>query len=381
MSNIYQLGRTGRLYGAVESAYGTPATLVAGDALRHLNLKFASNPRNRVNSSERHIHPSQVYRMTRRESASWMVSGMVFPSGTLNTEPDMAFILEAMFGSKTNVTLATTVSASPAPTTTVFTVASATGLVVGDAVLVNVTGVGLQVRWITAINTLALTVAPALSAAPATSDTVKGCITYKLTTALGSSLNLAHYRTSVSYEIKGGAPESLKIMVDANDEVMFEASGPAKSRTRPAQTDPSTFTTAGTTPPSGLTGYLRSDATAEEFLKASFELKNGIDLDNVAFGTSQAQAMYRARKREVAVNVETMVSNDVTLLTLAEGTTDSALMVQCGLTQGSILAWYNPIVEFDVPDEPDADGVTQHAFKGIAKSAVAGNTELYLALA
>ena len=383
MPNTYQIGRLGRLYVALEpSAYGTAAVLAATDAVRHLNLKLDQNPRNRVNSPERHAHPSQLYRFTRRKTAEWMVSGIFYPSGTLNTLPDHDPILQTVFGARTNVTLSTTVSAAPAPTTTVFTVASAAGLAVGDAVLVNATSGGRQVRFITAIAGAALTVDPALSAAPASGDSVKGCITYKLATALlaNGSLNLAHYLTSMSWEIKGGAPESFKITFESNDEIMWEASGPAKNRVRPAQTDPTTFTTVGTTPPSGLTGYLRIGAAAEEFLKASFELKNGIELDNIAFGTADSQAMYRAKKREVECEFDTMVSDDITILDLAENTTDTVGLVQCGLTEGSIVAAYSPKIELETPDDPNDDETMQHSYKGICKGTT-GNDEFYLAVA
>ena len=118
MPNTYQIGRLGRVYVAQESAYGTAAVLAAGDAVRHLNVKLGQNPRNRVNSPERHAHPSQLYRFTRRKTADWMISGIFYPSGTINTVCDIDQILQAIFGSKTNVTLSTTVSAAPGPTTT-----------------------------------------------------------------------------------------------------------------------------------------------------------------------------------------------------------------------------------------------------------------------
>lgn len=385
MPNTYQIGRIGRLYGAQEASYGTSAVLAATDAVRHLNLAFGQNPRNRVNSPERHVHPSQIYRFNRRKTADWKVDGIFYPSGTLNTVPDLDFALEALFGSKTNVTLATTIAVGGAGTVSADTLTSAAGLAVGDGLVFTHQDGNTYVRWITAVNTGTgvTTWAPPLPAALSDGQAVKGCLTYKLTTALlaTGSLNWAHYRTNVSYEMNGCAPESLKIMVDANDEIRFEMGGPAQKRTRPAQTDPATFTVAGTTPPSGLTGYLRSDATAEEFLKASFELKNGIDLDNVAFGTSQAQAMFRRRKREVKIAVDTMVSNDTTLIDLAEASTDTALMVQCGLTPGSIIGWYCPVAELDTPTEPDNDETTVHAFSGLAKGSGAGNNELYLSCA
>lgn len=381
MPSVYQIGRVGRVYMAEEATYGTAATVVAGDAVRHLSVKLSQNPRNRVASPERHTHPSQIYKFTRRETASWMWRDILYPSGTLNTLPDVEPILLNGFGSKTNVTLSTTVSATPAPTTTVFTVASAAGLVAGDAVLVNATSGGRQVRFITAIAGAALTVAPALSAAPASGDSVKGCITYKLATAFQKALTIAHYLTSKSYEGRGAVVETLKFSVDANEEMMLEASGPMKTRARPAQTDPTTFTTAGTTPPSGLTASLRSGATAEEFLRASIEIANGFELDNVAAGTTNAQNAYRRGKRACKLTVDQRSSDDITIEDLAQNTTDWAGLLQQGLTEGSIIALYLPVVELEVPDDPDNEFELDHAYKGDLKASTAGNDEVSLALA
>lgn len=382
MPNTYQIGRTGRVYVAQESAYGTQASLVAGDAVRVIDgkVKFNQNPRNRVNSKERHAHPSQIYRHDRRKTADWMLGGVIFPSGTINTLPDMDPILKSVFGQVRNVTLSTT--ATGVPTTTTIPCASVTGLAVGDPVLVNIStgSAGRVVRWITAINTLTLTVAPAMPAAPASGDAVKGCVGYSFTTAPGASLNMANYLTSKSYEIAGGVPENLKLTFDSNDEISWEASGPARSRTRPAQTDPATHTVAGTTPPSGLTGSLRIGATAEEFIKASFEIKNGLELDNIAFGTSQAQAMYRKSKRAVTASIDARQSDDVTIEDLGDSNANTAALLQCGLTEGSIVAVYMPAMEIDTPEDADSDEERMHSFKALLKG-VTGNDEMYLAFA
>jgi hypothetical protein len=380
--NIYQIGRLGRVYVAQEPSFGTAATLAATDAVRVIDgkVKFNQNPRNRVNSKERHAHPSQIHRHDRRKTADWMLGGVTFPSGTLNTLPDMDPILKSVFGQVSNITLSTTATGSP--TTTTIPCASVTGLAVGQAVLVNIStaSTGRVVRWITAINTLTLTVAPAMPAAPAAGDTVKGCITYSFTTAPGSSLNMANYLTSKSYEIKGGVPENLKLTFDSNDEVSWEASGPAKARNRPAQTDPATYTVVGTTPPSGLTGSLRIGATAEEFVKASFEIKNGLELDNIAFGTSEAQAMYRKGKRAVTASIDARQSDDVTIEDLSESNANTAALLQCGTTEGSIVAVYMPTMEIDTPEDADSDEERMHSFKALLKG-TSGNDEMYLAFA
>lgn len=383
MPNTYQIGRLGRVYIAQESGgFGVSAALAAADAVRHLNVKLGQNPRNRVNSPERHAHPSQIYRFNRRKTADWMVSGIFYPSGVLNTLCDADPVLLSVFGSKTNVTLATTIAVGGAGTASADTLTSAAGLAVNDALLFSHQDGNKYVRFLTAVNTGTgvCTWAPALPSALSDGQAVKGCTTYKLATALSYSLNIAQYLTSMSFESNGCAPESLKITVDANDEVHWEASGPAQKRTRNAQADPATFTTVGTTPPSGLTGYLRVGATAEEFLKASFEIKNGVVLDNMAFGTSQAQAMYRSKKREVLASLDTMLSDDVSIFDLAEASTDMTALVQVGATEGSIIAIYAPVLELDTPDNQDADETMQHSYKGICKGTT-GNDELLLACA
>lgn len=382
MPNTYQLGRLGRTYAAKQSAYGTAPVLAATDAIRHLSVKLNANPRNRVDAPDRWAHPSQIARRTRRTTADWSLGGIFFPSGTLNTLPDHTDFLECGMGAVDNTTLSTTLSGSP--TTTTGTVASATGLAAGKAIQINIASgasAGTYVRWLTAATSgTALVWAPALPAAPVSGDTVKGCITYSLATALPNALTIAHYLTSVSKEGSGCVINQLKFMLDANDEIRWEASGPMAERLTAAQSDPATSTFVGSAPPSGLTASMRVGSSAYEFLKMGVTIENSMELDNFAAGTTKAQSYFRKNRRKVKIDVNTMFSSDVTLMTAAEGTTDTVILAQCGQTSGSIVALYAPIVEFDVPDDPDGDETNEHSFSGTAKGS-SGNDELYLALA
>ncbi len=386
---IYQIGRKGRVYAAVEATYGVAPGLAATDAVRHLNVSLNRKQRNRVNAPTRHVHPSQVYRRTRRGTADWIVGGEFFPAGVLNTLPDHSDFLEHGIGTKTNVTLGTTVSATPAPTATVFTVASVTGLVVRDAILINIAAgpsAGKYVRWISAIDTLQLTIEPALPAAPAAGDAVKGCITYKPATDLAKSLNIGHYLESISFQGYGAVVDQLRITFDANNEVMWEASGPMMKRTKNGDAghtpDPATFTVVGTTPPSGLTGELTFNGTEEDYLRAEFAISNAMALDNYAAGTSLARAFYRKGKRAVTVGVDSMVSDDVTMLTAADLNGDATVLVQSGDTEGSIIAVYCPIVELEELDHAgDSDEELNWKYSGLAKATIAGNNEIYVAVA
>jgi hypothetical protein len=383
MPNTYQIGRVGSVYAAKETTFGTAPTFAATDAIRHLMVKLGYNPRNRVNSPERLAHPSQVTRFTRRTTADWAFNGIFYPSGTLATLPDQTDFYECGLGAVQNPTPLSTTVAS-VPTTTGATLGSGTGLAVGQAVLINVTtgspATGRVVRFLTSVAGAVVTWAPALPQAPNVGDTVKSCVTYNLATALPNALRIGHYLTSVNYEGSGCVVDQLKFTLDANDEVRWEASGPMIERIRPAQSKPGAFTVVGSTPPSGLTGGMRVGAAAYEFLKAEFTITNAMELDNVAYGTAKAQAFYRKGKRSVEVAVNSMYSSDLTLLTAAEGTTDQAILAQTGQTEGSIIAMYCPLVEFEVPDDPDADETMELDYKGVAKGS-AGNDEFYLAVA
>src|ERR1700754_4099760 len=111
----YQLGRTGQVFVAKETTYGTAPGFAATDAIRHLAVKLGRK-KNRVDAPDRHTHPSQVYRRDRRESFEWSMGGILFPSGTLGTVPDMDPILECGLGAVRNVTLSTTVASGPTVT-------------------------------------------------------------------------------------------------------------------------------------------------------------------------------------------------------------------------------------------------------------------------
>lgn len=374
---IYQLGRTGQCYVKRESTYGVAPTFAATDAIRHLMAKLTWNPRNRVNAPDRYTHPSLLTRRTRRATAQWEMNGIFFPSGVLNTVPDHDEILFNAFGAQTNITLTTTFSGTP--TTTTGTVASSTGLTAGQGILIGISGV-LYVRVLTNVTGTNLTWTPALPTAPAAGDSCKGCLTYTLASALPQALTIAHYLTSLSMEMHGAQVDSLKLTLDANDEIRWDASGPAAERIRNAQAQPGAFTTVGTAPPSGLTATLRVGGVNYDILKLECDLTNGVKLDNVAAGTSKARNYYRETQRQVTFAIDAMYSDDTTLLDAGENTTDQVLLAQCGAAEGSIVGLYAPACEFEVPDDPDSDGTNTLSFKGVAKG-ISGNDELTLIVA
>jgi hypothetical protein len=384
MPPIYQIGRLGRVYVAKQSAFRTKPTFASSDALRHTNCQInISN--NRVGSPERFLDPSLRSKFTRRKTGTFTLGGLLYPSGTLNTLPDTDEIFECGLGSKRNVTLSTTIASGP--TTTGATLTSAAGLAVGDPILINVTtgtpATGRVLRWLLTVAGAVVTWDPPLPQAPATSDTVKGCIGYNLATALPNALEIGHYFTSISKEADGAVIDQLKLTLDANDEVKWNASGPIADRLTTAQSIPGSFTTVGTqAPPSGLVGYMRMGASAVDFLKVEITIDNAQEMDNFAFGTSTAQNYFRKNQRKVMAAVTAILSDSTTLMAAAENATDSnATAWQCGQTEGNIVGLYGPNLDFDVPDMPDGEEMLEITFNATMKATSAGNDELRVAIA
>ena len=379
-------GRYAHLYVAAETPYGTPPTLLATHAMRHVDFKV-SRPETRVPDPAKKASPGMVRQLARRTEASCSVDALIQPSGTLNTLGEADALLTHGMGAKSNITLSTTVSASPTPTTTVFTVAAVTGLVVGQAILVACTGgtyPGKYVRWITNIATLALTVAPALPQAPATSDVVKGCCTYSLANEMASSLCLAHYRTSDTVHsqiVKGAVAKNLAFSFEQNTEARLSASFQAKSRTKPAPTKPAAFTMVGTqNPPSGITGELYVASAAYKFIKLDAAIDTGVELRTDTFGFDSPESILMTGRRKVELTLAARLGDQAVIYDPAAAGTRVAIMMQTGFTEGNIIALYAPLVEFSVPDEDSPEDVPTWSFKGLCCESVDGqNDELRIA--
>ena len=380
-----KLGRQGQVYLVKESAYGSEECLAAGNALRHIEIGFAVDPFNRVTSPEKKQSPGPATRFDRKKSAelSTLVA-LLRPSGTLNTLPEIDPVLEAGFGSLTNVTLSTTVAAAPAPATTGATVVSAGELAEGDAVLIGIAGHPRTpfVRILTDVTGAALTWAPALPAAPSEGDAVKGGITYKLTTDLAVSLCIAHYVTAFRRELLGAGVNELGMVFDGNEEPRVSASGPASEQlTGTAQDEPGTFSTVGGNPPSGLIGELLIDDATYLFKSLEATISNGLLVRNQEYGVNAPSEIYRSGRREIGISMEAFAETESTLYDLAEAGTNVSLLKQTGKTEGNIIGIYAPKLDFKVPEMDDPDEETSWSFSAVAlESADGQNDELTLAL-
>lgn len=379
------IGRKGQVYLAKESGYGAEECLAAGNAVRHIEIQFGVDPFNRVTSPEKKQSPGPATRFDRKKSAelSTLVA-LLRPSGTLNTLAELDPVLEAAFGTLTNVSLSTTVEASPSPTTGGATVASAGTLAIGDAVLINIAGHPRTpfVRVLSGVTGAALTWEPALPAAPSAGDTLKGGITYKLTTDLAISLCIAHYLENFRRELLGAGINELAMAFDANEEARVTASGPASEQlTGTAQDEPGSFTTVGGNPPSGLIGELMIDDELYLFKNMEITISNGLVVRNQEYGVNAPSEIYRNGRREISMSLESFVETEGTLYDLAEAGTNVKVLKQTGKTEGNIIGIYAPKVEFKVPETDDPDEETSWSYTGLALETADGqNDELTLAL-
>lgn len=384
---VQPVGRKGQVYLKKEAAYGVEETLAATNALRHEENTFGFDPFNRVTSPEKKQSPGPANRFDRKKSAE-LASHVTFlrPGGALNTLPEMDPLLEAAFGSLTNRTESTTVLASPAPTTTTATVAAAGALAKGDAILITVTGqTGPFVRILTAVAGDALTWAPALPAAPASGDAVKGGITYKLTTDLAISLTIAHYLANGRHrELLGVGINQLTLAFDPNEEPRATASGPAKDQLSKAsvQAQPADFTAVGAAsgPPSGIIGDLWLNDVLYKFITGEVSIANALTVRNQEYGVNAATEIYRQGRREISLSLESFLGDDA-LYDLAEAGTNANYLLQTGRTEGNIVAVYAPLVEWKIPDQDDPDEEPKWSFTGMAlETADKQNDELTLAM-
>lgn len=379
----YQLGRLGQLLVGEEATYGTTPTLLATMAMRHLTYVPTFNPLNRVMSEEKRQTPGYAARFDRRMTAGWNLSAAYLrPSGAIKTIPECAKILEHGLGSVVVGTLTTTVLGTPTPTATVFTLASAAGLAVGEFVLIHLaagTAPGNYARVVTNIATAEITISPALPYAPAAADTVKTGVTYKLATNIAKSLSLARYLPDISFVTKGGVVNELTITANNNEEIRLSATGPAREQVQPAPALPG-FTTVGGNPPSGLVGGLLINGTAYPFMTGAIKLANNLELRNEEFGTDRPQGYYRNGFRAVTFSLEARVTDSMTVYALAEVGSNFELHLQTGLTEGNIVAVRAPVCQFEqTPDTPDDNGALAWSYAGVCLETT-GNDEFAIGL-
>lgn len=377
-----QIGRIGQMYPKKETTFGTVPALASTNACRHKSITFpGSDVKNKRQIMERQQSPfALATQMTdQRTTAGFNFQGVLRPSGTINTVPEVDPFLECGFGAKVNTALATTVSVGTG-TVGGATLVSGAGLAVGGALLITCPDGKKRVRQIVTVAGGVVTWAPNLPTGqqPADGAAVKAALVYKFTQQNLLSLSIAHYlkntdgTAGLSRVISGAIVDKLQVNFDANDDPMLTCSGPGKlldAAAAPAQ--PAGFTMVGSQPPSGLVGELVVANTVTKFMKAGFDLSNALKLRAESYGYSSAEEAYRVGRAEIGVDLQ-MRAETQTLYDLAVAGTNTGILVQTGYTEGNIIAVRAPNVLFTVPDTDDADEEVSFPFKGKALESTDG---------
>lgn len=383
-----QLGRQGQLYAVLEGTFNTNPGIAATDAVRHISYQTDFDPNNRVHNPEKKTSPGRFYQHDRKKTATWAYEGLLRPSGTLNTLPEISEILEAAFGSKTNVTLSTTVNAGTGAVGGA-TLASAAGLAVGDFLSIVVSGIKYARQILTLPGGGVVTWAPNLPGAPADGAVVKSGITYKLTTANAKSLALCHYlkmtdqTAGLKRQTTGAIVESLGLMIlDANDDPKLTARGPAATMSSSgAPSQPGSFTEVGGNPPSGIVGAVYVGNATYKSMRLGIEMSTGMGLRLDSAGFDAAEEAFRRGYRDITLALDARGDDQTAIWDLAMAGTRLAVFAQQGFTEGNILAVRCPAVEFKPPSQDDPMEEVTWPFRGVAFEATKDNNdELYLAL-
>ena len=170
----------------------TPGTLVADSATDAMVIVDISlSPKlEQVSRDVMRNSLTSLPSLPGKQTASFEVTVELRGSGVVATAPEYAVLMESAFGIQ-KIAYGGTVKASPAPTTSGFTVTDgspACNLAVGDAILVDVSSTATaswEQVWVATATPgtgeTAITVTPALSVAPTSSHVVAGSVMYRLT--------------------------------------------------------------------------------------------------------------------------------------------------------------------------------------------------------
>lgn len=356
--------------------FGVLTQPLSTDAFRHLELTL-DKKHNSEPSPEKRGTPDRAQSLPRASDTTFDLASCFWePSGTLGTPSYISKFLKNGFGKRTTPTLATTVASGGSTTGAVLT--SATGLVVGDTIVVTLPSGAREITRIKTLVTATVTF-DALSAAPANGAAVVSGVNYALTNRHPSSLGVFKYHTAGGFQeaVKGGLVNTMGLMFDGGKEVGLKFGGPGKDWVRTGFTQPAAFTTVGS-PASGLVGNFYVDGNSFLVLTCEINADNKSLLRKGEIGTQGLGTgiINHEDFREITVSVSFYLE-DTNLLGKAETKTRAVLRLLIGDTNGSMVGVVCPNVEFEIPPIPGTGGPKVVTIEGVAYSAGVGNDQIF----
>lgn len=363
MAVTYALSREVELAVQKEATYGTSPGAVAGtDMFKHKSkLHFTASRGRYVRDQDADYQQASVLSVQsgRRRSAV-KIDCDIIPSGnaTTITEPDIDVLLEAHLGTKHKATAHTTTAAGSAGTAINFATGgvAASGIAVGDLFAIDVSAaVSYEVRRCVALpGGDVVTADRAFTTDPAASRTVKLGTTYKLLNTSAISCYVWQWiaGTLARHAVPGCIFPDMDLAANFAEEaplvtVSFAGEGMDEDTHATARPTPST---AGV-PLVPAIGFVWVGASKLFLLQAGLKSNTGLELrdnesgameptgvkrtgNNSRYNIEQTlQMLYTTGDRDTAAIYDSAKTADATPL---------SVIVQCGQTPGSILAWNTP---------------------------------------
>lgn len=397
MPTTFFLTREVELAVQEETAYGTSPGAVAGtDMFKHTSRLHITPRRARYyRDQDADYQQASILSPAQkgRESSDLKIDVDAIPSGAgTPTEPDIDVLLKVHFGSKHKATAHTTTAAGSTGVTLNLTSGggAASGIAIGDLIAVDVDATfGYEVRRVVNISTDTVTMDRALSANPATSRTVKVGTTYKFlnTAMLSAYINQWIAGTGVRHAVPGVIVTDLEANCAFDTDIpkaAFSFSGRGMKEITHATARPTPTTAGQPLVPSQGKGWI--GATKVCPINASIRSNNGLELRENLCNTLEPTGVKRTgnnSRYSVEVTLETLLSTgdtDTAALYESAKSSDATpldLIVQWGITPGSIVAWCTPKVSCD-PERTEMTGEFGVRFTGKALGTT-GDDELFLA--
>lgn len=206
---VEALKRTSTFACKTETTFGVDPSIASTDVMEIVD--FA--PNDSYDSIERLVVSNSLDPLAPIRGAETLDGNIdieLHGSGTAGNPPESSPLWKGGVGPQTATTATTVANPATGATTTNVPLTTggvaASGLAVGDAILINPDGAANnnQVTWITAIATDDLTVSPALSAAPVAGQSVGAGVHYKLSTTALASFFCSFWRGNIVREDYSG---------------------------------------------------------------------------------------------------------------------------------------------------------------------------------
>lgn len=397
MPTAFYLTRDVELAVQEEATYGTSPGAVAGaDMFKHTS-RLHIIPRRARYYRDQDADYSQASVLSPaqkgRESSDLKIDVDAIPNGGVSpAEPDIDVLLKAHFGSKHKATAHTTTAAGSTGVTLNLTAGggAASGIAIGDLIAVDVDATyGYEVRRVVNIVTDTVTMDRALSANPVVSRTVKVGTTYKFlnTAALSVYINQWIAATGVRHAVPGVILSDLEAACGFDTETpkpTFSFSGRGMKEITHATARPTPVTAGQPLIPSQGKGWIGTTRICP--IVSSFKSNNGLELRENLCNTLEPTGVKRtgnSSRYSVEVTMETLLSTgdtDTAALYESAKSSDATpldILVQWGITPGSIVAWCTPKLVCD-PERIEMAGEFGVRFSGKALGTT-GDDELFLA--